>query len=138
MIKITYEDLTDGFPHLLEKVRSGRCCITGCEEPTVIIRYDRSSKPFVCKTHNDNGELTHYGDWRYENRAEQWSCCNNNWKLTVCRVLVDKLGHCPDIPVSAEQLKEFDDEMKRRRIVAEEQERYERMLNAGRDECYDR
>jgi hypothetical protein len=133
MQKITYEDLTDGFPLLLDKVRSGRCCVKGCEEPTVIIRYDRSSKPIVCKGHYDNGELTHYGEWR-----DQWSCCNNSWKRTVCRMLVDKLGYCPDIPVSDEQLKEFDDEMERRRIVAEEQERWERILNAGREEAYDR
>ncbi len=51
---------------------------------------------------------------------------------------MSKFGSRRTISTTERQKKNCADELERLKVQQEEQERYERMLNAGRDEYYDR
>lgn len=140
VMKITLADLNENFGELLEKARAGKCCLRGCDQPAALVVHDRSCPPYLCREHRSDGSLTHYGSWVPTGRAyyDMWNCCETTWKLCGCNRLEAKFREAGGIPISAEQIREADAESARLLAQQEENERWERMINAGREEAYDR
>lgn len=138
--KIQASDLSENFEHLVSKVRGGICCMPGCSDPSCLVNHDRSCPPYLCRKHLTDGSDTHFGSWVATSNQyyEKWDCCGTNWKLCRCQVLEDQFRALTDIPVTEEQTREADAVSARLVAQQEENERYERMINAGRDEAYDR
>lgn len=138
--KVTIADHDENFPVLFEKVRNGICAVPNCEDKSQLVFYARHLKPYLCYRHQNDGSDTHYGSWvPTENPYyEKWDCCNTSWKLCHCSVFANLFQHRPEIPVTDEQQINADQKCHEAKLQQEENERYERMLNAGRDEAYDR
>lgn len=138
--KLTVADVEEGFAVMVERVRSGSCCIPGCENPAQLIIYARSDPPFLCDRHQDDGEETHTGEYipTANPYYHKWTCCDSTWKKCMCGALSAKLRSLSDVPVTAAHFSradEKDEEAKRRQ---EENERWERLMNRGQEESYDR
>jgi hypothetical protein len=128
------------FGVMVAKVQAGFCCMPNCSEKAQLVVHSQDRPPVLCRKHQNDGSDTHYGEWvsvpgKY---FEAWSCCDTNWKLCSCRKLVDLFDSVEGIPVTEEQKKNAQDEADRLTAQQEENERWERMINAGRDEAYDR
>lgn len=139
--KVTLEDLEEGnFAVMLKKVVSGRCCIPGCEGLTQLVFHSRSDKPYLCNSHLEDGEDTHTGEYASTNNSysAQWTCCQSSWKKCHCRILGDYYCYRSEIPVTDEQQRQADEKEEAARIRAEENERWERVINAGYEPSYDR
>ncbi len=136
------DDLCEGsFEAMLVKVVNGQCCVPGCDDQSQLVFHSRHFKPYICDYHQSNGEDTHTGEYKPKNpnsTYDQWTCCENGWKCTSCRILGDFFRYRPEIPVSAQQIAHADEKEKAARIQAEQNERWERQMHAGHDEYYDR
>ena len=125
---------------MVEKVRSGMCCMPDCDNPSQLIHISRSDAPFLCDLHQNDGEDTHTGEYLSTANPyyHKWSCCGNIWKKSYCNALADKLRHLPDVPVTAAQLARADEKDKEAKERAKEAERMERWMNRGQEDSYDR
>lgn len=139
---ITQEDLDVDFPVLVKLAEEGKCVIPGCGNQSELIAHAPTEPPYLCYLHqNDGGHCTHFGQYvQSEKNAYYniWSCCGNSWYNSKCNRLTSKILSVTTIPTTERQRKNCQDELRRLKEQQEEQERYERMLNAGRDEAYDR
>jgi hypothetical protein len=137
--KIQQSDLDEGFGQLYKIVKSGICCLHGCGAPACLVNHDRSIPPYLCRAHLSDGSNTHFGEWVPTGSPyyEKWSCCGTTWKLCRCNKLEQKFMGLP-ISVTTEQEREADAETTRLLAQQDESERWERMINAGREEAYDR
>lgn len=139
--KMACDDLSDSnFPAMLAKVVNGRCCIPGCDRPTQLIFHLRDDKPHLCEFHIDDGEETHFGEYanNHNGHFSKWSCCDSGWKKSKCSQLRILFNTHSEIPVTQEQIAFAKVKEEEARIRAEENERLERIINAGYEPSYDR
>ena len=138
--KILLSDLNEDFPALIAKVKLGLCCMPNCTEGSQLVVHSQDRPPILCRKHQNDGSDTHYGEWVATSNPynDVWNCCGTNWKLCGCRKLKDMFDGIEGIPVTEEQKRNAQEESDRLVAQQEENERYERMINAGREESYDR
>jgi hypothetical protein len=127
-------------PEVLAKVKAGKCCIDGCDNPAELIRWAASAPAILCDAHQDDGTATHSGEYVYKSAYyNNWTCCFDIWKKSLCRHLRDKFEPlCGEIPITARQLARLAEKQEDARIAEEERLRQEAQYAAGHDEYYDR
>lgn len=93
-----------------------------------------------CYAHQDDGSLQHYGSYLPTPNPyyHQWSCCHSSWKLSSCSALRDKFAGLQTIPRTERQQKNLEEKLEFLKWQQEENEKQERLMNAGREEYYDR
>jgi hypothetical protein len=139
--KITIEDLQEPkFQELVRRAEEGYCVVPGCNNLSELIHYLPGDPPILCYTHQDDGTLTHYGEYQQTKNPyyQIYTCCDSAWKLCKCSQLCNKFAGMTSIPVTDRQRQNMADRLEFYKRQQEEQERYERMMNAGHDEYYDR
>jgi hypothetical protein len=139
--QITQEDLNENFPELLRLAEQGLCVIPGCGKASELVTYAPNENPILCYEHVDDGSLTHCGEYLPSQKNAYYNiytCCSNSWKLSKCSRLTEKFRGITSIPRNDQQQKNMEERLEFLKRQAEEQERYERMINAGREEAYDR
>eukprot|EP01031_Cornospumella_fuschlensis_P025725 gene25725-31064_t len=124
---------------MVAKAQRGVCCLAGCEKKSECETGGGflDAPPVLCEEHLADPTRTHLGEWcllEAHHRFEQWSCCRQGYKLTICGKFRDAISpYAHTIPHTPEQ------EEKRNAVIAARQaeaEWWERQ-NAGND-SYDR
>lgn len=139
--KVTVDDLNEGFSQLVQLAEEGKCVIPGCGAQSELVAHLPTDPPILCYFHQNEGNYTHFGDYAQSQKNPYyniWTCCDNSWFNSKCHQLMSKFGSRRTISTTERHKKNCADELERLKVQQEEQERYERMLNAGRDEYYDR
>lgn len=131
------------FSEMLTKAQLGMCCLLNCNEPSALGRSTPFSPnpPILCQKHLRSPEDTHTGKWvptanpYYEN----WTCCKQIYKLTVCTKLSDAFSpYASTIRATEEQIQRANQQQLEEQRIRDDWDRLIAMGNAGHDEAYDR
>lgn len=74
---------------MVAKAQKGVCCLAGCAKKA---EFESGGgfldfPPVLCEEHLADPTPTHLGEWcllEPRHRFEQWSCCQQGYKLTIC------------------------------------------------------
>ena len=136
----------DGLARMMLKVKSGLCCLEGCER-TSELRYMSSYPPYLCDHHIDNpsddahpGEYLPLSDRTYSSQASHaWTCCGGTWRLGHCSVLAKAFEAVAfEIPVSEAQRERLAAKERAAEEAWRERERQEASAMANDNYSWDR